>query len=65
MQTAPAMVAKSARSLQQRKPGLLPQTRHPGTLTPQSGLRVLFSVVSLTPDLVQVPDQMLAQAAEA
>jgi hypothetical protein len=42
----------------------LPQIRRPGILTLQSGLRVLFSVVSSTPDLARVPDQTLVQAVE-
>ena len=43
----------------------LPQIRRPGTLIPQSGLQVLFSVVSSIPDLARVPDLTLARAVEA
>ena len=48
-----------------REPDHLPQIRRLGTLTPQSGLQVLFSVVSLAPDRVRVPDLTQAQAVEA
>jgi len=47
------------------EPNHLPQIRRPGILTLQSGLQVLFSVVSSTPDLALAPDRMLAQAVEA
>ena len=41
------------------------QIRRPDIWTPQSGLRVLFSVVSSIPDLAPMPDPTLAQAVEA
>ncbi len=64
MQRAPAAVHVISRP-SISEPNLLPQIRHPGILTLRSGLRVLFSVVSSTPGLARVPDQILAQAVEA
>jgi hypothetical protein len=66
MQTALATVANVISLVSfPREPNHLPRIRRPGILTLQSGLRVLFSVVSSTPNLARVPDRTLAQAVEA
>jgi hypothetical protein len=66
MQTVPATVPNvNSLAPWHSEQNHLPQTHRPDTLTPQSGLPVLFSVVSSTPDLARVPDQMLARVVEA